>query len=482
MKISRRPNFLAHRARRAAGRITLGYAAAGLLWILLSDRALQWVDLGSSSVTAWSQTLKGSCFVLVSAGLIYSLCYHQLRRAYRIKARWRGEVRRFRTLVSNLPGAVYRCRNDPQWTMLFLSDRCRDITGRAASELLADGVGFDGLIHPEDLPHVRRIVDDAVAQRVPFYVEYRICRPDGEERWVGEHGRAAGRDKDGTPMLDGYIADVTDRRRAAHLEAERSSLLQQSRAAEGAVRLVAHELRTPLTAVRAMAEYLIEEPGDTEVTERYLTDINAQAARMTQMINEMLEAARLKSGGQQWDWAELDASRIVTEAIDMVRPMLRGGVGVEFETCDDETPMRGDPDAIRRLVINLLSNASRYSLRGDIQVRLERGRDTTGELLRLQVRDTGPGIAPALRDKLGIPFALARGTDRAAASYGTGLGLAICAKIAAVHGGQIDVVTEPRVGSTVNVTLRPDLPEPSPIEPASPIPCRAIEPAHAIAV
>jgi PAS domain S-box-containing protein len=131
-------------------------------------------------------------------------------RAARLRA---GEAQ-LRSLVANVPGAIYRCACDASWTMLWLSDEIEEISGYAATDFIASAVRtFASVIHPDDREHVERSVMDAVAHGRPFTVEYRIVRSDGDVRWVLERGQAehAG---DGRRWLDGAIFDVTARRAA----------------------------------------------------------------------------------------------------------------------------------------------------------------------------------------------------------------------------------------------------------------------------
>src|ERR687895_1862583 len=118
------------------------------------------------------------------------------------------------SLVANIPGAVYRCACDEDWTMLWLSDEIATISGYQASDFIASRVRtFTSVIHPDDRGQVERSVMDGVAADRPFTIEYRIVRSDGEVRWVLERGQAqeAG---DGRRWLDGAIFDVTARRAA----------------------------------------------------------------------------------------------------------------------------------------------------------------------------------------------------------------------------------------------------------------------------
>jgi PAS domain S-box-containing protein len=129
-------------------------------------------------------------------------------------ARLRANEALLRSLVANIPGAVYRCACDEHWTMQWLSDEIEEISGYPATDFIESAVRtFTSVIHPDDREQVERSVLDAVTARRPFTLEYRIVRPDGEVRWVLERGQAqeAG---DGRRWLDGAIFDVTARRAA----------------------------------------------------------------------------------------------------------------------------------------------------------------------------------------------------------------------------------------------------------------------------
>lgn len=129
-------------------------------------------------------------------------------------ARLRASEALLRSLVANIPGAVYRCECDKDWTMLWLSDEIETISGYEASDFIASRVRtFTSVIHPDDREQVERSVMDGVMAGRPFTIEYRIVRADGEVRWVLERGQAqdAG---DGRRWLDGAIFDITARRAA----------------------------------------------------------------------------------------------------------------------------------------------------------------------------------------------------------------------------------------------------------------------------
>jgi PAS domain S-box-containing protein len=136
-------------------------------------------------------------------------------------ARLRASEALLRSLVNNLPGAVYRCACDEHWTMRWLSDEIEKISGYPASDFIDSAVRtFTSVIHPDDREHVERSVMDGVDARRPYTLEYRIRRRDGSVRWVLERGQLqeAG---DGRRWLDGAIFDITTRRAAEQALRER---------------------------------------------------------------------------------------------------------------------------------------------------------------------------------------------------------------------------------------------------------------------
>ncbi len=126
----------------------------------------------------------------------------------------RESEERFRTLVENIPGVVYRCGVEFPWQMEHISEGVLSLTGYSASDMMAGKVTFGGLIHPDDLDNVVNVTSEGVLNHQPFTIEYRMLCINGNTRWVHERGRAI-YDADGKPLwLDGVIIEVTARRRA----------------------------------------------------------------------------------------------------------------------------------------------------------------------------------------------------------------------------------------------------------------------------
>ena len=134
------------------------------------------------------------------------------------------QARLLGTLLANLEGMVYRCRLDDHWTMEFVSEGCLALTGYTEEDILFNSrVSYDDITHPDDRQRVRTTILDAVRNKQRFDIEYRIVRADGSVRWVWERGTNITHGNKAWDVLEGFIQDITERKRAdeALREAER---------------------------------------------------------------------------------------------------------------------------------------------------------------------------------------------------------------------------------------------------------------------
>jgi signal transduction histidine kinase len=256
----------------------------------------------------------------------------------------------------------------------------------------------------------------------------------------------------------GYDVSVfsSESQALAVIESERNHLKESVTAMEQVLGVVAHELRTPLAGLRSISEFLLM-PEAKELAEwdTFLMSMNSEITRMAEMVNSLLEAARLNSGVATWHWGTVNFATICAEALDVVRPLVDQSQLTLISSCDPEDLQgNGDPEAIRRLVVNLVNNAAKYTPCGSVSVTC---RKLDHESIELRVTDTGKGISPTIATRLGQPFALNSGSVGANYIQGTGLGLAICKGIAAAHGGHMVIESSPGKGTTVIVHLRSNL-------------------------
>ncbi len=192
----------------------------------------------------------------------------------------KASEQRFRTLVDNIPGAVYRCVLDSDWTMLFISEAITDISGYPASDFVNNQVRtFASIIHPEDLAKVRQMIQDALVAGTSYHLEYRIIDKLGSIRWVYEQGQIVYGEDGAMSCLDGLILDISDHKQATLASEQVQEALQHSQS------LLAGVLNSSLDGV--MAFQALRDSQKNIVDFQWLL-ANPAAAQMTGCSNHEL--------------------------------------------------------------------------------------------------------------------------------------------------------------------------------------------------
>ncbi len=252
-------------------------------------------------------------------------------------------------------------------------------------------------------------------------------------------------------------ASILGRREHADLLAE----LEQMRT--DLVSTIAHELRTPLTAVRTSVGLLLDAHVDPTVEQQrtLLETIDRNATRMQRVVGDILDLARFRVGTVQLQLRRFDAVELARTAIASVAPLAESrGQALVLDAPDTPVWMFGDYRRLEQALVNLLSNAEKYSPEGariDVTVH-----EADGEV-RWRVRDRGRGIEPADKARLFERFFVAQ-RDRADSSAGVGLGLPITLAIVQAHEGRIDVESTPDDGSTFTISVPAAGPQLAPAE------------------
>lgn len=248
-------------------------------------------------------------------------------------------------------------------------------------------------------------------------------------------------------------------RRMHRVEEERDELTQAVDAMEQVMGVVGHELRTPLAAVRASAELVLTnftKPEDE--SHIFIQTIHDEIIRMAEMVNNLLEAARLNNGSARWNWGEVKINTACEEALSIIRPLLdQSRIDLSLKVTPPDLTMLGDAEAVRRLLVNFVSNSAKHTSNGSIIIEADATTTDGRHWIRLRIRDTGEGISENIREKLGRAFVLSNGVIGSDYVKGAGLGLSICRAIVGVHGGSINVHSEPVKGSEFTILLRADL-------------------------
>ena len=211
---------------------------------------------------------------------------------------------------------------------------------------------------------------------------------------------------------------------------------------------VSHELRTPLTAIGGWSETLLAGGGeDPEEVMQGLTIIQKEAGRLTRMVEELLDFARIESGRMKLEVENFDLSIELYEAVYMYENLLRkSGIRLNYdEDVEANYFVNGDRHRMKQVFLNILDNAAKYGGDGKrIDIRLVRD----GGNLVATVRDYGQGIPEAE-----LPFVKEKFYKGSSKQRGSGIGLAVTEEIVALHGGTLDIASAVGEGTTVTVTL-----------------------------
>lgn len=209
---------------------------------------------------------------------------------------------------------------------------------------------------------------------------------------------------------------------------------------------VSHELQTPLTAIRMFAE-MLRDGGrlSRRQTREYLGIIEGESARLSRLIDNVLDTSRIERGEKLYHFQEVDLNELVRSVLRTLRyPLRKEDASVKLKLAEPGPVIRADPDAVAQALTNLIGNALKYSPeRKSIRLATRR----TGSGIALDVADRGPGITAAEADSVFEPFF--RSADPAVRrKSGAGLGLALVRHIMTAHGGRVELAGRPGRGST----------------------------------
>ncbi|MDL2313562.1 response regulator [Desulfovibrio sp. OttesenSCG-928-C14] len=368
--------------------------------------------------------------------------------------------RRTETLMSNLPGMVYQCLNDPpNFTFTFVSEGCLPLTGYTPAELLNNNaLKFFDMIHPDDVQPLAELNKTTLSVGLPLETTFRMIMKDGTVKWIWERSRVVESNPDGSPrLLEGFYTDITEQRR---LEAAELA----NRAKSEFLANMSHEIRTPMNAVLGMTDLAIRQ-NPPENTLECLRNIKAAANSLLAIINDILDFSKIEARAVEIASEPYDVASFINDVVTLINVRI-GKKPVEFIIEDSPSIPRalvGDSVRLKQILLNLLTNAVKFTPSGQIKLVLETiPAGDSNVVFKGRVEDSGIGIK---REDLPLLFEnfSQLDTKKNRNVEGTGLGLAITKNLLELMGGSISVTSTYGVGSCFTFDVAQPVADPRPV-------------------
>ncbi len=411
-----------------------------------------------------STLLRGICMAFgVASGTLYAagLAFSAESLARTSVSLLSVEEDRYRLLARNMSDVI--SRHSRNGAVQFISPAAETMLGAPVPRLLDHGL-FDR-VHVADRPAYLTALSDAARGGEERSVEFRIRRdlPRGGERlannsvdfiWVEMRCRPLGPSASLESEVVAVMRDVTDRKvQEQALDQARSAAEQADAAKSRFLATMSHELRTPLNAIIGFSEMIVQEDALMLTAERrkeYAQLINDSGQHLLSVVNGILDMSKMESGSFELSPEPFTPRAALLNCCNLLALKAReNGIDLVTRAAPDLPDMTGDPRAFKQILLNLVSNAIKFTERGGT-VTVSAAVD--GPRLVLRVSDTGVGIAADDLKRIGNPFFQA-GKTYQRRHEGTGLGLSIVKSLVGLHAGEMSVQSKVDEGTTVTVAL-----------------------------
>lgn len=331
-------------------------------------------------------------------------------------------------------------------------------------------------VHPEDREYTDGEIQAALRGEREYTAEFRIVRPDGAIRYIKAESKTF-LEQDGSPLrMIGTNIDITERKQyekqLQHYKDDLEETVQQRTeelrlardAAEAANKAksvflanMSHELRTPLNAILGFSQMMQQEPELTATQRDDIEIINNSGMHLLKLINDILEIAKIEAGKLQLEISTFDLHALVDEVSSMmkIRAQQKGLQLNLDQSLEFPHYIKGDEARLRQILINLTSNAVKFTEQGAVTLHLG-VQDKAHHHLLIEVEDNGPGISEADQQRLFRPFVqLPLGETQG----GSGLGLTIINQFVQMMGGSITIESKLGEGSLFRIELPLEMPD-----------------------
>ncbi len=355
------------------------------------------------------------------------------------------ERRMYASLVKNLPGMVYRCRNDKDWTIEYVSEGCQALTGYRPADFLTKRIAFGtDVIHPDDQAGVWMIVQEDVRNKRAYQLTYRIVTADKSIKWVWEQGSGVFSDQGEFIALEGFVSDVT-------LQKHQEEQIRRSQKMDALGKLtggIAHDYNNMLGVILGYSKLLQDALADDPKLSTFINEIHRASERGTRLSRKLMAFSRQK----QPELGVCDVNAVLSSMQDLLQKTLTPRIDLVYDLAPDAWPVAADSGDLEDSIVNLCINALHAMDSGGtltLRTRNERHEQADdagamlplGDYVVLTVHDTGCGMDSATLNRIFDPFFTTKGAD------GLGLGLSMVYGFMQRSGGEIKVTSALGKGS-----------------------------------
>jgi PAS domain S-box-containing protein len=432
-------------------------------WDAAVDRAMQvrgHVESMEFRVCCKDQSVRDVVFSanVLNNLLIVSLTDVTQRRAVeRELASARAQLERTAYEVTeNIPVGTYTIVQPADGGMArfsFLSSRFLELTGLKREEALESPLKGFSCVHPDDFDRWVQLNVEVFEKKTRFYGETRLI-VNGKVRWISAESVPRPL-PDGSTVWEGVLTDITELResRQAMLDAKMRAE-QQEKLKSDFLANMSHEIRSPLTSILGLTQLLARESLDSK-HRALLSNLQDAGDMLMHIVDDVLDYSRIEAGELRIDPQPFAMQALLEKLQDMHGWMAaKKGLSLRIEHAPElQGLLLGDSFRIGQIMNNLVNNAIKFTERGAITVRVQPlHRAHRNVRVRIEVDDTGQGIAPEVLPSLFTPFYQAD-TGSSRRFGGSGLGLSISKRLAELMGGDIEVISTPGIGSRFRLEL-----------------------------
>jgi PAS domain S-box-containing protein len=421
---------------------------------MLADHVKTLNESGSSYIETVHLRSDGTTFpieisaytVEVEGKRFYQSIGRDITDRKRTEEEMRESNKKLSSIINNLRGVVFRCNNDKNWTMQYISDGIYELAGYLPNEFINNKIRtYSSIIDPEDVNLVWKTIHDALETGYLYTIEYRIITSSGNRKWVWERGRGYYED-DKLVALEGFISDITERKRIEEeLIRAKEKAEQSDRLKTAFLHNISHEIRTPMNAIVGFTTLLDSPDTNDESRKQYIDIIYQSSNQLLSIITDIVDISNIETGQVKITHSVVNLNTLIRNLFDQYGMRARQqNLVLNFSTHldDGEAMVVTDETKIIQIFSNLLNNALRFTKKG----RIELGYVARGDMIEFFVSDTGIGIAPEHQEKVFERFFQVEGPSSKQYS-GTGLGLSISKAYAELLGGSIWLISTPGEGS-----------------------------------